>query len=691
MLSLVRAYDWGSTPLGPMERWSQSLKAAVSLMLECRLPMYIAWGPQFTQLYNDAYRPILGNKHPAALGASAPDTWTEIWSTIGPMWQEVLQGKPVGFDGFKLTIERFGYPEDVYFNFSYSAVRDDGGSAAGVLVAFAETTEQVLNERRLRFLLELDDATRVLEDSGEITLAAARLLGQFLSVNRCAYADVEDDEDTFNLSGDYNDGVPSIVGRYRFAQFGQECLRLMRENKPYIVVDSETDPRTVDVRESYRATKIRSVICVPLHKSGRFVAAMAVHKTEPREWRPDEVELLLTVASRCWESIERTRVTRELKEMDRRKDEFLAMLAHELRNPLTPILNAAQILKIKLPNDPDLRMPTDMIARQVAHMTALVDDLLDVSRVTRGIVALDMQEVDMRDVVTNAVEQCRSLVDIRRHSLAIETGSEPHRVYGDRHRLVQIVTNLLNNAAKFTANGGSLLVSLKQTPTTIEVAVRDNGIGIRQEMIPRVFDLFIQGERSADRSQGGLGVGLALVKRLVELHGGEVRAESPGSGEGSTFSVWLPKFAGSHAASTITPAGRDDGRCTPLRLMIVDDNVDAALSMAQLLSGEGHAVTVEHDPRTALRHVGGDAAFDAMLLDIGLPGMDGYELARRLRAAPKTANVLLIALTGYGQADDRKRSKDAGFDYHMVKPADIRELNALLASRARLWSASGRA
>ncbi|HUQ73969.1 MAG TPA: PAS domain-containing protein, partial [Burkholderiales bacterium] len=259
MRSLVNAFDWERTPLGANERWPQSLKAAVNLMLECRLPMYIAWGPQFTQIYNDAYRPILGNKHPAALGARAPDTWPEIWPTIGPMWQQVLEGTPVGYDGFKLTIERYGFPEDVYFNFSYSAVHDDDGARAGVLVAFAETTEQVLSESRLRFLLQLEDATRVLEDSSDITLTAARLLGEFLNVNRCAYADVEEDEDTFNLSGDYNNGVDSIVGRYRFVQFGGECLRLMRENEPYIVIDSETDPRTSAVRDAYRATKIRSV------------------------------------------------------------------------------------------------------------------------------------------------------------------------------------------------------------------------------------------------------------------------------------------------------------------------------------------------------------------------------------------------------------------------------------------------
>jgi len=213
----------------------------------------------------------------------------------------------------------------------------------------------------------------------------------------------------------------------------------------------------------------------------------------------------------------------------------------------------------------------------------------------------------------------------------------------------------------------------------VEVAVTDNGIGIRQEVLPRVFDLFIQGERSADRSQGGLGVGLALVKRLVDLHGGSVRAESPGAGKGSTFYVRLPRFAAGNTSSVGTAAPAAP-QTRSLRLMIVVDNVDAALSLAMLLRGQGHAVTVEHDPNMVLRRVDADPAYDAMVLDIGLPGMDGYELARRLRAAPKSADLLLLALSGYGQTEDRNRSQAAGFDHHLVKPADIATLCAVLQS-----------
>ncbi|HEX4896034.1 MAG TPA: GAF domain-containing protein [Solimonas sp.] len=304
----TRRHPWEQTPLGPVASWPGSLRSAVATMLECKLPMYLAWGPEFVQLYNDAYRPILGDKHPAALGASTPRTWSEIWPTIGPMWQQVLGGEAIGFDDFKLTIDRFGYPEDCYFNFSYSPLRDDAGHACGVLVTFAETTRRVVSERRLRFLDDLTQATRALTDPEEAMRVTAAMLGGHLEVNRCAYAHVLENEDTFDLVGDYNDGVSSIVGQYRFSDFGATALRAMRENRPYVVDDVETDPQTAGMDlAAYRTTQIRSVICVPLHKQGRFVAAMAVHQNQPRHWFPDDVELVQTVLDRCFDTLERMR------------------------------------------------------------------------------------------------------------------------------------------------------------------------------------------------------------------------------------------------------------------------------------------------------------------------------------------------------------------------------------------------
>ncbi|UUX97229.1 PAS domain-containing protein [Aquabacterium sp. J223] len=308
----VRRHDWAGTALGPPSRWPASLRNAVSLLLNCQLPMYLAWGPQLLQVYNDAYRPILGDKHPAALGASARTTWQEIWPTVGPMWQRVLQGQPIGFDDFQLTIERYGYPEDCHFNFSYSPVLGDGGDIEGVLVTFAETTARVRSERRLTFLDDLSQATRSLSDPAEVMRVTAEALGRHLGANRCAYAHVLEDGNTFDVIGDYSDGVASMVGRYRFTDFGRAVHQLMLRGEPFVNHDVDHDPATrgTDLA-AYRATGIQAVICVPLQKEGRFVAGMAVHQSTPRRWTQDEVELVATVVDRCWEVLERLRDANE--------------------------------------------------------------------------------------------------------------------------------------------------------------------------------------------------------------------------------------------------------------------------------------------------------------------------------------------------------------------------------------------
>jgi PAS domain S-box-containing protein len=312
MGQMMRQHAWAESPLGDPSGWPQSLRSAVALVLHCQLPMYLAWGPDFLQFYNDAYRPILGDKHPDALGGGARDTWREIWPTIGPMWQQVLQGEPIGFDDFKLTIDRYGYPEDCYFNFSYSPVLADDGHIAGVLVTFAETTRRVRSERRLKFLDDLSQATRRLSDPAEVMRLTAQMLGQYLGANRCAYAHVLDDQDTFDLIGDFNDGVDSIVGRYRFTDFGELVHSLMRDGKPYVNNDVDEHPATRGTDLSaYRATAIQAVICVPLRKDGRFVAAMAVHQARPRRWTDEEAELVATVVDRCWEVLERLREAHE--------------------------------------------------------------------------------------------------------------------------------------------------------------------------------------------------------------------------------------------------------------------------------------------------------------------------------------------------------------------------------------------
>ena len=381
---------------------------------------------------------------------------------------------------------------------------------------------------------------------------------------------------------------------------------------------------------------------------------------------------------------ERKATQEKLEETDRRKDEFLAMLAHELRNPLAPIGAAAELLQMVKLDDERVRQTSQIIGRQVQHMTSLVDDLLDVSRVTRGLVELDIAPLDIGHIVGDAVEQVTPLIQARRQHFALHLPPNTTMVRGDKKRLVQVITNILNNAAKYTQEGGNIVLRMQLTGEHVVMEVVDDGIGMSPELAERAFDLFAQAERSSDRTSGGLGLGLALVKHLVDLHDGRVTCESAGLGKGSKFAVSLPRLP--HEIKHSDPQHVDSHirkEADSLRILVVDDNVDAADLLAMLLELSGHEVLVEHEPRRALE-VAGKVAPQVCLLDIGLPEMDGNELAQRLRAQPETAKSVLIAVTGYGQEQDRKRSLAAGFDYHLVKPVDIKKLDCLLEEVGRM-------
>ena len=376
---------------------------------------------------------------------------------------------------------------------------------------------------------------------------------------------------------------------------------------------------------------------------------------------------------------ERKAAEEKLRDADRRKDEFLAMLAHELRNPLAPIGAAAHLLRLGRLDEARVRHTSEIIGRQVDHMSHLIEDLLDVSRVTRGLVELDTAPLDIRHVVADAIEQVTPLMQARRHHLHSHFLPGATVVMGDKKRLVQVITNILNNAAKYTNEGGAITLSSEMLDGQVIVVVQDNGIGMTPDLAAHAFDLFSQAERSSDRSAGGLGLGLALVKSLVELHGGSVSCASPGPGQGSRFSVSLPRLPAGEttdpARGTGTPALPSGA---PLRVLVVDDNEDAAAMLAMLLESQGHRVMVEHDSHAALARARRERP-DACVLDIGLPEIDGNELARRLHAQPETAHAVLIAVTGYGHDSDRRQSLAAGFAHHLVKPADTGQLAAILA------------
>ncbi|MBL0730063.1 ATP-binding protein [Piscinibacter sp. HJYY11] len=888
MPARTRDFAWERTPLGPAERWPLGLKTAVALVLDCQLPMYLAWGPEFIQIYNDAYKPILGAKHPAALGQPAAETWNEIWPKIGPMWQDVLHGRAIGFDDFKLTIERYGYPEDCYFNFSYSAVHDDDGRPGGVLVTFAETTKRVLAERRYRFLDELSQATRALSEPAAAMKLTAEMLGRYLGVSRCAYAQVLDDQDTFDLIGDHNDGVDSIVGRYRFTNFGHEVRRLMQANEPYVNHDVDTDPVTAGTDLSaYRLTKIQAVICVPLHKRGRFVAAMAVHQSVPRHWTEDEIALVRTVVDRCWDTLERLRSDAALRDearsleilnrtgaalsaeldlpalvqrvtdaateltgakfgsffyngVDERgealmlfalsgapreafeklghprptalfgptfrgeapiriadvrqdaryghfdphrgmpaghlpvrsylaapviarsgevigglffghpepgvfterserlavgiasqaaiaidnarlyaraqqaaqertmlldsernarleaerastiKDQFLATLSHELRTPLSAIRGWVHILRRKLAGaDAELRKGLDVIERSTNTQVQLIDDLLDMSRISAGKLVLDLQAVEASAFVTAAVEAIAPSARSAGVELELQASAGTGQVRGDANRLQQVVWNLVANAIKFTPRGGRVRVTLYHDDSHAVIDVADTGVGIAPDALPHVFERFRQADGSITRRFGGLGLGLSIVRHLVEQHGGSVTAHSEGEGLGATFRVRLPLLDVQEAlgsADTLGAADQDE-RLQGTRVLVVDDDADSRDLIRRLLEESGAQVDEADNADAALRAIE-HGRYRLVVSDIGMPGTDGYQLLRQLRRLPpeKGGRVPAIALTAFAREEDRVRALAAGFDRHCAKPIDP---PSLLATAAQLVERRG--
>ncbi|MDQ3439852.1 MAG: PAS domain S-box protein [Planctomycetota bacterium] len=1072
MASRVAAHDWSRTPLGPTDRWPQSLRVAVGICLNSRFPMYVWWGPDLIHIYNDAYAPMLGKRHPDALGKPARQVWSEIWPVLGAQAQEVLRGSSTYYERAAWVLERHGYPEEAHFTWSQSPILDEDGRAGGLLCVCTEDTQwvraererdqllaeldierarltaafqqspaflavlrgphhvfEMINERygqlvgrrdivgkpvrealpeiagqgffelldrvytsgepfvgtampamlrrhpgqppeerlldfvyqpvreadgsvsgtlvhgvdvtdrrraeealrqseerlrfsleasgigswdldlttraawrsighdrifgydellshwsyetflehvlpedrshadglfkaalaggdvwsfecrirrrsgeirwvtprgrvardatgkpvrmhgtiidvtdrkraeeRDRFVLSLDEATRPLADPREITATYARLLGEYLGADRCAYADVEADQDTFNLTGDYNRGVPSIVGRYTFTNFGAEVLRLMRADEPYVVHDVDTHEPSVGDLTYYRQTMIRAVICVPLHKAWRFVAAMAVHQATPRTWTADEIELARNVAGRCWESIERARVERTLRESEERfraafdqavvgmvladlkgralrvneafgrivgypaqellgrdssfythpddvgrnmdqiqriersgadssvyvkryvrkdgkivwtqlsvsptrddagnvvalvavvdditdrkraddelrrakedaerasdaKSEFLATLSHELRTPLTPVLLTVSLMESHPDLPADLREDVALIRRNVELESRLISDLLDLTRIERGKLQLDVQDVDLHLIVRSSIDICQREASAK---LTVDLGAVRQTVRGDSTRLQQIFWNLINNAQKFTKPEDTITVRSFDTPGgAIRVEVSDTGAGIDAAVLPKLFNAFEQGEVRAVRQQAGLGLGLAISRRLAEAHGGTISASSAGRGRGATFAVELPVVAVFEPDVPRARSTATERMTRPLAVLLVEDHEATLAVMTKLLRALGHRVTGVSTVASATAAANQDA-FDVIISDLGLPDGSGLDVMRRLR---ERYAGRAIALTGYGMESDVTASRDAGFAEHLTKPVDLAALQAAI-------------
>ncbi len=641
MGALMRGFDWASHPMGPPGAWPSLLKSTLRMVLTSQHPMFIWWGDNLFQFYNDAYRATLGpERHPAALGQRGSECWAEVWRLVAPQIAYVMTGQGATWsDKAMVPLTRHGQREEVWWNYGYTPMEDDAG-VHGVLVVCSDVTEEV----RSRDILKQSYVNVV--DSMEEGLAVIQIHVD-ASNKPVDYAFLE-----VNPAFERHTGLVDPVGK------------TARE----LVPDLEKRWFEMYGKVALTGESIRFTEGSETMNRWFDVYAIRVGPAGDRK-----------VAVMFRDISERTRIEQAFRDADRRKDEFLAMLAHELRNPLAPIAAAAELLQLSGGDAHRVQQASAVIGRQVRHISGLIDDLLDVSRVTRGMIPLDKVRTDVKHVVADAIEQVRPLLESRGHCLTVQTPAASACVTGDPKRLVQVVANLLNNAVKYTPHGGDIALVLDVVDDDVTLVVDDNGIGMTADVLARAFDLFAQAEREADRAQGGLGIGLALVKSLVELHGGDVSAGSGGLGQGSRFTVNLPRLHDDERHADPSGAGLDDRAdvASVLQVMVVDDNVDAADMLAMFVETMGHRVVIEHDSSRALARLN---AFHphVFLLDIGLPDMDGYELARRIRANPAVAGALLVAVTGYGDEQARRQATAAGFDRHFVKPLDTDSLLALL-------------
>ena len=641
---MMRAHDWSASPLGRPDTWPAPLRTVVDLMLNSKFPMFVAWGEELGFLYNDSYAAILGDKHPAALGQRFEQIWADIWDDILPLVERALNGEASYLDRLPLRMRRHGYEEDTWFRFSYSPVRQEDGVVAGMFCACVEMTGEVLAQR---YRDEENQRLMTLFEQAPGIIAVLRGAEHVFELTNRSYQELVGKRDL--VGKPVRAALPEVQGQGFFELLDQ----VYGSGEPFVGY-------AVPLR-------VQRAPGAPLEQ--RFIDFIY----QPIRDQHDQVVGIFVEGS---DVTVRKRVEDELRAANQQKDQFLAMLAHELRNPLAPITTAGHLLQRGQLDPAAARRASDIIVRQAEHMAALVNDLLDVSRVTRGLVTLARGVLDMREVVHEAVEQVRPLMDARGHRFDCDIPASLPAIDGDRMRLIQVLSNILNNAAKYTAPNGHIVLAAGVDDGCVRIAVRDNGQGIEPSMLPYIFDPFIQAERTPDRSQGGLGLGLALVRSLVQLHGGRVEARSEGAGQGSEFVLWLPCVQA--APSTPDEDGAAPAReTTGMQVLVVDDNADAAQMLAALLEMHGYSAQVAYTGLDGLASAV-DMRPDVALLDIGLPDIDGHELARRLRALPELSGAMLVALTGYGQEEDRQRAFAAGFDHHMAKPADIKKLLALL-------------
>jgi len=648
MGALIRATDWSGTPLGPIECWSEALRLTTSICLNSQFAFAVWWGDELFQIYNDAYRELLGEaRHRATFGQPGGGMLHEMLPKVDELSQQVLQqGQAVrGYD-VRLIVERNGYPEERYFTFSFSPVRNPDGAVAGMFVAAHERTAKMLVARRLR-------------DSDARLVAA---------LNAAKMATWEWDLQTDHAI--MSDSATEVYGL-----LPGETLQSSEQGFGLIHPDDLLRHRALvkaavsskgSWHGEFRIIRPRDGQIAWLEERGMTVCNAATGK--------------IGTAGLVWDVTSSKRAEEALRAADRHKDEFLATLAHELRNPLAPIRSAAHLL-----GDPKLapdllQRCRSIIDRQAGQMTRLLEDLLDVSRITSGRLDLKKRLVTLREVIDSAVETARPMIDTKNHILQITLPEADIILDADPLRIAQVFTNLLTNAAKYTDRNGRIELEAIVTYGEVKVVISDNGIGVTMHDLPHLFEMFSQVSAAVDRSEGGLGIGLALSRGLLDLHGGRVAAHSRGLGEGMTFVVSLPVAKGAHDISAIrqvvalnTMADLEPGGQT---VLLIDDNRDAIDCFSAILQITGYRVFTAYSGAEGLA-VGARERPHIVVLDIGMPNMNGYEVAKRLRSEEWGKNVLLVAATGWGQDTDKRMAYDAGFDYHLTKPFDPKD--ALIA------------
>ncbi len=841
----IRTHDWAGSALGPPERWPQSLRTAVDLMVASGHAMQLAWGPQRIVLYNDAYAPMLGDRHPDVLGLPFHEAWPEIWDEIRPLVDRVFAGETVRFTDMPLVMTRHGYSEDTWWNFSYSPIWEEGDGVAGLLnvtvdvsakhrADAAERERDVANarlqenERRFRalataggnsiyrmspdwqtmyqldsqtlasatapiehwieryippddlpavqaaldraiqtktlyeyehrvqladgtigwvlsravpllgpegeiiewfgtakdvtaqhqvtqrlfesderhaFLLQLSDAIRPLNDAAAIQATASRSLARQLHANRAMYCEFEGQGATRQalIHGMHAvDGLP-FPSSVRYSDFvSPEVGQVLQAGGTLVIDDTAGESRLdAEMRARWLAHGIAAMIIVGLVKEGIETAHFSLQSRVPRRWAATEVELVREVAERTWAANERARAEAALKKSsldlkaaladnerarsalqrgDIAKDRFLAVLSHELRNPLASVNAAAKVLASEALDTASRDRAVAIITRQTRGMKVLLDDLLDISRLRLGKLTLKRQTVALDVIVDAAIEATRGLLDAQSHVLTTDLQARDTLLDGDPVRLSQVVANLLSNAAKYTPPGGRITLSTREQGSKALIEVSDNGIGLEPSQIELMFEMFTQGAQpSGHGGQSGLGIGLALARNIVALHDGSVDGSSAGPGRGSRFVITLPRVPTlpGDVPDDTGDAHAERAERTKPRILLVDDNADVIWAISMLL---GDCETERaHTAAEGLR-IAKARLPDVAVLDLGLPDMSGLDLARAIRGLPGADRILLVAATGWGREDDRQQALAAGFNAHLVKPINIETLQGLIQS-----------